>query len=236
MPLMEVTLEQTYAGQEIINRWNYLASGIPAAVTHSFALVSALGAVFDEVAVPPGYPADGLMQMIANIQNTGVSFQTLTCKDVYSVTDFFSVVFVNPLVGSQTGDGMSPAMAFGFRTNRVRSDIRRATKRFVGASEADVGALGVIVPAFMTSDVIPLAEKMSEVLEYDDSGNLLSFAPCVAKKQRYDTETQLPDENGNAYRYFPVEEDQLDLVATSVTWDPYTTLRTQVSRQYGRGR
>jgi hypothetical protein len=236
MPLMEVTLEQTYAGQEIVNRWNYLGAGTPAAVSFSFALVSALGAVFDEVAVPPGYPADGLMQMIANIQNVGVSFQTLTCKAVYSATDFFSVAFVNPLVGMQTGDGMSPTQAFGFRTNRVRSDIRRATKRFVGVSEADVGTLGIIVAGFMTSDIIPLAEKMTEVLEYDDSSNLLTFTPCVVKKERYDPETQLPSATGTAYRYYEDPEVQEDLLATSVTWEPYDQVRTQVSRQYGRGR
>jgi len=236
MALMEVTLEQTYAGQECVNRWNYLASGTPAAVTFSFALVSALGAVFDEVAVPPGYPPTGLMQKIANVQAAGVSFQTLTCKDVYSATDFFSVAFVNPLVGAQAGEGMSPIQAIGFRTNRVRSDIRRATKRFVGVSESDVGALGVIVPAFMTSDVIPLAEAMTDILEFDDSSNLLSFAPCVVKKQRYNTVTQLPDPDGNAYRYYPTFAEQEDLLATSVTWEPYDQVRSQVSRQYGRGR
>lgn len=235
MNLMEVTLEQTYAGQECVNRWTYLASGTPAAVTFSFALVSALGAIFDEVAVPPGYPPTGLMQKIANCQNTGVSFQTLTCKDVYSAVDFFSVAFVNPLTGAQAGEGMSPINALGFRTNRVRADIRRATKRFVGVTETDAVALGVILPAFMTSDVIPLAEAMTDILEYDDSSNLLSFAPCVVKKQRYNSQTQLPDDEGNAYRYYP-EADQFDLIATSVTWEPYDQVRSQVSRQYGRGR
>lgn len=236
MALMEVTLEQTYAGQECVNRWNYLAAGIPAAVTYSFALVSALGAVFDEVAVPPGYPPDSLMQKIANCQHTGVSFQTLTCKDVYSATDFFSVVFVNPLVGMEAGDGMSPTQALGFRTNRVRADIRRATKRFVGVAEADVSTLGVIAPAFVTSDLIPLAEAMSDILEYDDSGNLLSFAPCVAKKQEYDPHPENTDPHKMAYRYYPTEAEQLDWLATSVTWEPYDQVRTQVSRQYGRGR
>lgn len=50
MPIMEVVLTQNYYGQEIINRFNYRASGTPAAVTYSFALVSALGAIYDELA------------------------------------------------------------------------------------------------------------------------------------------------------------------------------------------
>lgn len=236
MAIMEVTLEQTYAGQECVNRWNYVASGIPAAVTFSFALVSALGAVFDEVAVPPGYPADGLMQMIANIQNDGVSFQTLTCKDVYSATDFFSVAFVNPLFGAQSGDGMSPVMAWGYRTNRVRADIRRATKRFVGVSEPDVSTKGIVLPAFRTSDIIPLAEKMTEVLEYDDSGNVLTFTPCVVAKEKYISFEAVGQPTRYAYRYYASEAVQEDLLATSVTWEPYDEVRSQVSRQYGRGR
>lgn len=236
MPLMEVTLEQTYAGQEIVNRWNYLGSGIPAAVSFSFALVSALGAIFDEVAVPPGYPPTGLMALIAAAQHSGVSFQTVTCKDVYSATDFYSTVFINALVGAQAGDGMSPIVAYGFRTNRVRADIRRATKRFVGVPEGQVGSLGVIAPAFVVSHLNPIATAMTDALEYDDEGNTLTFQPCVAKKERYNTVTQLPDPDGNAYRYFEDPEVQLDLLATSVTWEPYEQVRSQVSRQYGRGR
>lgn len=236
MPLMEVTLEQTYANQEIINRWNYLASGTPASVSFSFALTSALGAIFDDVAVPPGYPPTELMALIASAQHSGVSFQTVTVKDVYSSTDFYSTPFVNALVGARTGDGQSPANAFGFRTNRVRSDIRRATKRLVGVAEGDVGTMGVIVPAFVVSHLNPIAEKMTEALEFDDESNILTFQPCVVKKERYDTETGLADPDGNAYRYFENPATQLGLLAVSVSWEPYEQVRTQVSRQYGRGR
>lgn len=236
MPLMEVTLEQTYAGQEIVNRWNYLASGIPAAVSFSFALVSALGAIFDEVAVPPGYPPTGLMALMAAAQHSGVSFQTVTCKDVYSATDFYSTVFINALVGAQAGDGMSPVMAYGFRTNRVRADIRRATKRLVGVPEGQVGSLGVIAPAFVVSHLNPIAEEMSASLEYDDEGNTLTFQPCVVKKQEYDPHPENPDPHPMAYRYYPTFGEQDDWLALSVTWEPYETVRSQVSRQYGRGR
>jgi hypothetical protein len=233
--VMEVVLDQTYAGQQIINRWNYLANGTPAAVSFSFALTSALGAIFDEVAVPPGYPPTGLMQLIAAIQNTGVTFNSLTVKNVYSVTDFYSTLFVNSLVGARTGEGNSPAVAFGFFTNRVRSDIRRATKRFTGVSEGESGALGVIVAGASTM-LTTLADAMSDVLEYDDEGNNLTFTPCVVSKQRYNSDTQLADAEGNAYRYYPTESEQLEHVADSIFWDWYPQVRTQTSRQYGKGR
>lgn len=233
--VMEVVLDQTYAGQQIINRWNYLAAGTPAAVSFSFALTFALGAIFDEVAVPPGYPAAGLMKLIAAIQNTGVTFNSLTVKNVYSVTDFYSTLFVNSLVGARTGDGLSPTQAFGFFTNRVRSDIRRATKRIVGVSEGESGALGIIVAGAATM-LTDLANAMSDILEYDDEGNTLTFTPCVVSKQRYNTDTQLADPEGTAYRYYPTEAEQLEHIADSVFWDWYPQVRTQTSRQYGKGR
>jgi hypothetical protein len=234
--LLEVTLEQSYAGQEVINRWTYLGQGVPAAVSMSFALTSALGAVWDEISVPPEYPDGSLMRILAEAQHNGVSFQTVTCKDVYSAIDFYSTVFINPLVGVQGGEGLSPVLAFGFRTNRVRSDIRRATKRFVGVPEAQVGTLGVIVGGFIISHLIPLAEKMAEALSYDDEGNTLTFIPCVVKKERYNPETQLPDPEGTAYRYFEDPQVQEDFIASGVLWEPYEEVRSQVSRQYGRGR
>jgi len=236
MPLMEVTLEQSYAGQECVNRWNYLASGIPAAVSFSFALAQALGAVFDEVAVPPGYPPTGLMKLIAAIQHGGVSFQTVTCKDVYSATDFYSTAFVNALVGEKAGEGNSPTQALGFRTNRVRSDIRRATKRFVGVSEADSGPLGILAPTFLSGPMAAVAAAMSDTLEYNDEGNTLTFQPCVVKKQEYDPHPENTDPHPMAYRYYPTFAEQDDWLAVSVTWEAYDSVRTQVSRQYGRGR
>lgn len=230
MPVMEVTLQQSYASQEIINRWTYLASGTPAAVSFSFALISAMGAI-ESGGV---YPAGGLMALLAACQSSQVSFVQIGARDVYSVTDFYETPFIVNLNGSRTGEPLSPINALGFRTNRTRTDIRRATKRFTGISENDVSSFGSLQGAFVTGQAAPLGAKMSEVLEYDDEGNTLSFAPIVCGKEKYAVPGSSPVRY--AYRYYPTEEDQLDHIMESIAWDNYPEVRSQVSRQFGRGR
>ena len=229
MPILEVTLQQTFLQQECINRWNYLASGVPASVSFSFALTSALGAI-ESAGV---YPATGLMRLIAVIQSNAVNFNVITVKDVYSVTDFYSTPFTVPLTGTAAGEAMPPFNASGFRTNRTRSDIQRATKRFVGFMEAwqNGGTISTIIPQLEA-----VSAKMSEVLTYDDEGNTLTFAPVVIGKQKYDPNPTDPEANHVAYRYYPTETEQLMHIAQSVLWQHYPTVRSQVSRQFGKGR
>ena len=237
MPLMEVTLTQSFVNQVMVNRWNYVAGGTPAAVSFSFALTSALGAVYDAVHVPPEYPETGMMNLLASIQSTGVTFQGIEVRNVYSNTDFYATPFVPTLNGKAAATPLSPAMAIGFHSNRVRLDIRRATKR-IGGVASTFSENGGNIPAAIYNDfVLPVAAKMSEVLEYDDEGNTITFTPCVVAKQKY----AVPDSNPvrYAYRYIPEEDGgeaaQLAQTAVGVIWSPYIQLRTQTSRQYGRG-
>jgi hypothetical protein len=233
--LLEVVLDQTYAGQACINRWNYLGTGNPASVTMSFALANALGAIYDTVAEPDEYPPGKLMWKLALMQHTGVTFNSLTVKDVYSATDFFSVLFVPNLLGQAAGgQGMSPIDAYGFYTNRVRSDIKRATKRFAGVNEAAVDSLGLIAVGF-EDELTAVAHEMTVVKDYDDGGNLLSFAPCVVKRIAYPTSIAPDGGQRQAYKY-RTEETQFDYIAEGITWDFYPQVRSQTSRQYGKGR
>lgn len=235
MAIMEVVLEQTYAGQQCINRWNYVASGSPASVTLSFALTSALGAIYDALAVPPAYPPTGLMRAIAAIQNQGVLFENITVKNLYSVTDFYSTPFINTLTGVDASAGASPFVAFGFYTNRVRTDVRRATKRFAGVSNQDTddeGAINAAHAAVMTT----VASIMSSNLTYIDEGNTLTFSPCVCGKEKYTVPDSPPEDPRYAYRYYATEALQLQHTAQGIIWDWYQQVRSQTSRQYGRGR
>lgn len=235
MPLFEVTLAGTYKNQQTINRWNYVGSGTPAAVIMSFALASAFGAVYDEVAVPPGYPSDTVLYKISGFTSNEWTWQSLTVVNLYSDSDFYQTPFVNPYGGGNSGEAMSPVMAYGFRTNQVLRSVRRATKRFPGVMEDRVDDGGVINNTQLAT-LNDAAAKMSEVLSYDDEGNTLSFTPAVCGKQRYNPTTHLPDPAGTAYRYYPTEAEQLTHTAQGVLWQAYDTVRSQVSRQYGRGR
>jgi len=229
--LYEVTLTQRYFGVQTVNRWNYEMSGTPAVVTGSFGLANALGAI-ESLGV---YPAGKLMTAVANVQVPEVVFEQLTILNVYDPLDFYQVPFVVELTGARTGEvGNSPFMSVGFRTTIVRRDVARGTKRFVGVPETGVQAGGELESAYLGS-ANTLASEMTAVQTYTDEGNSLTYAPVIAGKQRYNPETQLPSATGTAYRYFPDEAEQLAKLAQGFIWQAYSNVRSQTSRQYGRG-
>ena len=227
MPLMEVVLQQTYYGQICVNRWNYMASGTPASVTHSFALLKALGFI------PTGTTllADTVGAEIQNVQNTGVTFDQAMARAIYIDEDFFD----NPFYANTTGatgaaDGrQSPINAFGFRSSRVKQSIGRGYKRFVGTSDELVGAGGQVQGGGVAA-MAAIAEAMSATLTYDDSGNTLTYTPCIVQKEKYDTPS-----GKVAYKYYATELLQAPHIASGIAWEPYDVVRSQTSRQYGRG-
>lgn len=226
MAILEVVLEQTFAGQQVINRFNYIQTGTPAAVSPSFGLVAALGAIPDAGVYPPL----GLMAGIAFVQVSDVNFVSISAKNLYSVTDFYQTPFTVPLAGGAGAEGLPPTNATGFRTNRTRLDIRRGFKRLAGVPEA-VQTNGVFTPAHLLV-LDDVAGIMSDVLEYDDEGNTLVYTPCILKRDKQAHPT-IP--GSFVYPYFPTESAQLDNAMTSIIWEPYSTVRTQTSRQFGQG-
>lgn len=228
--LLELTLVQSYYNQQIINRFNYIASGTPASVSYSFALTFAFGAV----SVANVYTTGTVVQTLSAFQNDQIDFQACTVINPYSDTDFYSTGFFPPLSGQNTGEANSPAMAIGYRTTRVRRDIRRGQKRFAGVSETVAGAGGVIDTAGAALNALRVA--MAQTLSYDDEGNTLTFQPAIVKKQKYFVDD---DPNRVAYRYIPEanggKDAQLADCATGFAWEILPNVRTQRSRQYGVG-
>lgn len=225
--LYELTMFGRYYGNQIINRWNYLSVGEPASVLGSFALMSAFGAI-DTAGV---YPTDAPLYLIRLGLVSAFTVETMVVRACaeYDVTDFYERPFLTPLPGIVSAEGLSPTQAIGFRTNRVRLDINRGTKRFAGVPETYTQGGGVITDATMGyyEDV---AIAMSDVIDYDDEGSTISFAPVIVSKEAYTT-----PEGNTAYRYYDTLAEQLDHVAAGILWQPYTTTRDQDSRQYGRG-
>lgn len=227
MSLYEVVLNQTYFAQECVNRWNYGCVGEPVGVTGSFGLTFALGAILE--GDPLDLPVGGFMATLQALQNSQVVFVDLLVRNVYDPTDFYTYAWTTPIVGGVAGGGVSPTVAFGFRTNRLRADIRRGQKRFVGVSLSDDANGGLFTGTTVTR-MNAMAAKMSEVLEYTGGGNSLQFSPAVCKRERYTTPAGNP-----AYRYFASESTQATNSVGPVTWERLVDSRTQGSRQYGRG-
>lgn len=229
--LFELILEGTYFGKSILNRWNYLASGTPAAVSRSFALVSAFGGIYDLTAIPIGYPANSPLGLMMGMLANDFVLTQVSALAVYDVVDFYQSPFVQPYVGAASAEAMSPATAYGYRTNRVRRDIGRGFKRIAGVTEEAFGNGGIVVAGYL-SDMNDVADAWSEVLTYDDEGNTLSFAPVVVGKQKYNPATGLPSDDGTAYRYYPTLAEQIEHLAEGIQWSAMPSLRTQRSRQY----
>lgn len=225
MAVMEVILRSVMLGQQCVNRWNYVSSGDEGDVSKSFALVDAMG--FVPSAGEP--PADTIMDQLKAMTDEAVTFLEVQARDVYSVTDFYTLPFPAGYTGEQTGDSSAPFLAFGFKTNRVRSDIGRGTKRFVGVPEGYLGDGGVLNATGLAGGAA-MALRMSEVLLYPDVGETISFSPAVVKKEEYTTPS-----GKKAYRYRASEALQLAQTAYPVEWEAYTQARSQVSRQIGRG-
>lgn len=229
MPLYEVTLIQSYFGVRTDNRWNYQSAVMPPTVSGSFALANALGAIPDMGVYDP----IRLMWAIARMQNDSVDFQALLVRDVYDPTDFYEATFVTPLTGQESGVGLSPTAAFGFRTNRTRLDIRRGTKRFVGVGESSSHTGGAILPAWLADQCAFVAQEMSSNIGYDDGGTVVAYSPVVVQRERYDVPGSDPVRH--AYRYYEDPEVQAEHIMTGITWEALDFTRTQTSRQYGRG-
>lgn len=225
MALYEVLLRGVLNGQQHINRFNYVSSGTPASVSHSFALTSALGFI----PAAGVFPADKFFAaLLANV-SPALAFLEVETRAIYSPTDFYVTPMPANAVGTYPGEQLPPTLAVGFRTNRVRTDIRRGTRRFGGLTETHLTGPSTWSSGAATGWAT-LATRMSAVLAYDDEGNTLTYSPCVVGRDSYVTGS-----GHTAYRYFESETAQMDRLALGIVWSPYAQARTQVSRQFGRG-
>lgn len=226
--LLELTVNMSYAGQLIVNRFHYVGSGTPAAVTMSFGLVWATG--FGHVAGSPlvfDDPSVGRL-MQTNV-HTSTTFVSAYARNLYVPTDFYERPFPSAVYGSAAGDPCAPFLALGAYSNRVRTDIRRGFKRFGGVSESALENGGVLTSGAL-GDMQNLCNNLSDTLTYDDEGNTLTFQPAIFKYKEYTT-----PRGRKAYRKYDTKAEQEDWVALGIDWTPYTTARSQVSRQRGRG-
>lgn len=229
--LYEVTLDGNYLGQQIVNRWNYRSDGDDVPSGNAFGLVSAMG--FTPVAGL--FTADSLAKAITAFTGEEMIYQQVICRAVYVPTDFVDVPFIPGVQGEISGQqAETPFLAAGLRTNRVRTDIGRGYKRFAGLVEGSVEDGGVISEGALGL-INTLAGLMSDVLSFTEDALTIAFTPCVVHKKLYH-----PSEGKNAYRYFTTEDGgeagQLENIATGITWEAYTQVRSQTSRQYGKGR
>ena len=227
MALYEATLQSRYFDQLVINRWNYLGSGSGVGISGAAALAAAMGFV----PTAGSFPVSTLAANIHAVLSDELTFVSILARALYDdPSDFYDQTFPTGVNGNQGGDDSStPVLAYGFRTNRTRSDIDRGTKRFAGVVDAAVTDGGVVDASVLTA-LQAIADSMSDTLAYTTGGSSLSFAPIVVQKFMYTTPPAK-----KAYRYYETEAEQLEHIMENVTWTPYDRIRSQTSRQYGHG-
>lgn len=226
--ILEAVVTLSFANQLIVNRFHYQMTGTPAAVTPSFALAKAMGFI-DVSGSPKVFPDPSVGRLMQTNLHTSTTFVSAYFRNLYSVTDFYERPFPSAVYGSAAGDPAPPFIAIGMISNRVRTDIRRGFKRFGAISESAMENGGVLTSAAL-SDAQNLANQLSDILEYDDEGNTLVFSPCVLGLEKYTAPSGKP-----AYRPYATKSAQEAHLATGILYQPYTRVRSQVSRQVGNG-
>lgn len=233
--IMEVTLQCRWLGQTTINVFNYLWDGIGASPgTLSAALMFQLGwSAWDTGG--DFYPAGSFADKLQNLTSNALQFELVTVKDVYSETDFYEWLFPFPgasNAGSQGTATAAPFLAFGFRSSKTKTTIKRGAKRFPGVVSGQVAAGGAWVAGAL-EDMAELAAAMSAILEGPSETNFFS---TICKKNRVPVEKDGVPTGTFKYEYFADPLVQIANSAFPVVWDNITTQRSQTSRQFGRGR
>jgi len=228
MPLYEITLEQLYAGQQCINRWNYQSGAAPEGVSGAFKALVGMGFAPDTDIEPFG--PDTIAGKLQVIQSGGVTFVQAIARNLYSVTDFYTYAFPPATNGEGAGEGMSPTMAYGFTSDRTRSDIRRAQKRFVGVTESTTDSGGIFSSAALPV-IQDVGDAMGDINIVPSGITAMTFTPYVFGREKYHP----PGKTTWAYRYYETEAEQLEHIAVITAFNAKTSVRTQTSRQYGRG-
>lgn len=227
MGLYEVVLRQSYFGQEVLNRWNYVSSGGSGTASPSFGLTWALG--FRPVGAT--FPADTVAGEMQSDLSTALIFSGVQVRNVYDPTDFFEQFWAVTVHGAEGSDPGSPVLAAGFVSSQTRLDVRKGHKRLAGVPESYMDAGGVLSTTGL-SNLSVVAARMTDILTYTDSGASLAFAPAVVAKERYESHV---DPVRHSYKYYADPVVQAEHTASPVVWTLEGTVRTQVSRQYSRG-
>lgn len=229
MAIYEVTLRGSYFGQETINRWDYVSSGTPGGTNAPIALIEQMGGV----PIGDTFPSGTIFLNIRGNVADNYHFEGVQIVNLYDPADFYEFIYSPPIVGEvDASEGLSPINAFGFVSNQVTRAIRKGHKRFAGVPEAAVGDGGVLTGTAITA-MTALAVAMSAVLVDDTEGSSLHFTPAILSKEKHAPDSRHAKE---WYSFYATEADQLAHAAVGVSWAVMPDVRSQVSRQYGRGR
>lgn len=225
MPLYEVTLRQQFANQLCLNVWDYFVPSGGFVTPSALELLTLMG--FIPEGDPLAFPEDTIAGELWALQQSTVLFLSAEARELYSTTDFYEAAYSPAIAAGKTGGtSESPFIAYGFFTDRVRLDIRRSFKRFVGVDEVFVDPAGILTdPALAAMTLV--SDAMSNIL----GGVTAFYNPCTLSREKITD----PETGEVTYELYPTEGEQEEHVAFPLVWHPYGEVRSQTSRQYRRG-
>ena len=223
MAFYEITLRSVYKLQQCINRFPYWAD------TSGFQAPSAL-----ELLVLAGFipdpdtgliDSDTLFASIIALVSGGVFFVSAEARELYSISDFYEAGYSPGFQGGEAVVGSAPFLAFGLTSSRVLTTVKRGSKRFVGVTEDDIDEGGAL-----STDAITRLALVGERMSANFSGESSVYEPATFGFEPYTTAS-----GRTAYRKFTDPDDQLEHTAHPVVYSVMANVRSQTSRQYGRG-
>jgi hypothetical protein len=212
----------------VVNRFHYLGDGDTGPVSASYAMLAGTGFI---APTPPSilFETDTLANAMQDSVSVDLSFLSAYVRNLYDPTDFVEMAYPGTILGSRSGDSMSPTAAYGIRSSRVRTDIRRGSKRFAGVIEGALQGGGVLNSTGLAI-VAYLAEKTAAQIVYTVGGASYTLTPATLKFQEYTT-----PRGNKAYKKQDNAAAQVANSATGASWAGVSTVRTQTSRQYEHG-
>lgn len=228
MAQYEIMLEQKFAGQQIVNRWNYISGEIPAGQLG--ALLALVGMGFTPFTDVTPFDPDTVAGKLKALQAVAVNWVQAVAKNIFDPTDYYAYPFPAGTTSDNGGsEAESPVIAAGFATNRTRADVRRGQKRFAGLVEGQVGDVGVLTAGAVTAWQ-ELGDTMADINLVPVDGSTVSFTPYVfGRKRTVDVDGKV------SYPYWPTAAEQLAHSMLITQWTLKSQIRTQGTRQYGRG-
>jgi hypothetical protein len=228
MAILEAILSAEYLGQLTINRWHYVSTGDPGPVTSAFGLLMAMG-FSPPTASPWEFTGTTIAAALQDLQVADLVYKSFYVRDLYDPTNFVETAFNPNTIGLSADVPAAPFLSYGVQSGRIRTDIARGSKRFAGVCETFMGDGGVITGSGVTKLAL-VATRMSATLAYTSGGASLSYAPAVLQFQEYTT-----PRGKKAYKKQDSAAIQLEHAALNPVYVPMPTVRSQVSRQIGRG-
>jgi len=228
MPQYEITLEQSAYGNQVINRWNAIADAIPSGQLGAMLALGSMG--FVDVGVIPAFDPASFAGLLQARQHAGVNWVQAVGKNIHDPTDYFAYAFPAGTHSSGlAGQGNSPVVAVGYATDRTRADVRRGQKRFVGIMESDVDDGGYLNTGALAAWQA-IGDNMATPVTVTIGGSSVVFTPYVfGRKKTVDSDGKI------TYPYWPTDAEQLAHSMRINQWTLKNTVRTQTTRQYGRG-